>query len=76
MSSPMSEAAQAMAAFILSVSVISMKLCVRTKFRKHATSFILNIPELIEVVVDWDDFVRSQLTNDHPWFANISPETG
>ncbi len=52
------------------------KLGVRTKFRKHATTYILNIPELIEVVKDWDDFVRSQLTNNHPWFANISPENG
>jgi integrase len=52
------------------------KLGVRTKNKKHATTYLLNIPELLEVVKDWDDFVRSQLTNDHPWFANISPETG
>jgi site-specific recombinase XerD len=52
------------------------KLGVRTKFGKHQTTYFLNIPELIEVVKEWDDFVRSQLSNEYPWFANISPETG
>jgi len=52
------------------------KLGVRTKFGKHQTTYFLNIPELVEVVKKWDDFVRSQLTLDHPWFPNISPETG
>lgn len=52
------------------------KLGVRTKFRKHATTYLLKIPELLEVVQEWDDFVRSQLSKNDPWFANISPETG
>lgn len=52
------------------------KLGVRTKFGKHQTAYFLNIPELVEVVKEWDSFVRSQLTSDHPWFANIAPETG
>ncbi len=52
------------------------KLGVHTKFGKHATTYLLNIPELLEIVKEWDDFVRSNLSKDHPWFANISPETG
>jgi len=52
------------------------KLSVRTKNRKHATTYLLNISELLEVVEDWDDYVRIGLSEDHPWFANISPETG
>jgi len=52
------------------------KLGVRTKLRKHATTFLLNIPELLEAIKVWDDFVRTNLSEDNPWFANISPETG
>lgn len=52
------------------------KLGVRTKFRKHATTYLLKIPELLIVVKEWDEYVRSNLSEDHPWFANISPETG
>jgi site-specific recombinase XerC len=52
------------------------KLGVHTKNKKHATTYLLNIPELIEVVRAWDDFVRTNLSEDFPWFANISPETG
>jgi len=51
-------------------------LGVKTKFRKHASTYLINIPEILEVVKEWDDFVRSRLTKDHPWYANISPETG
>ena len=35
------------------------KLGVRTKFKKHATTFLLNIPELPGVVLGWDQEVRS-----------------
>jgi len=52
------------------------KLGVRTKFKKHATTFLLNIPDLIEAVIDWDNFVRKNLNENYLWFANISPETG
>ena len=52
------------------------KLGVRTKFQKHATTFFLNIPELLPVVKEWDDFVRENLSENYLWFANISPETG
>lgn len=52
------------------------KLGVRTKFRKHATTFLLNIPELVDVIKEWDNFVKANLGQDFPWFANISPKTG
>ncbi len=43
----------------------------RTKYRKHATTHLLSIPELFDVVKDWDQFVRSQLPDDAMWFAPI-----
>jgi len=52
------------------------ELGVKTKFKKHRTTSLLNIPELLSVVKEWDDLVRSELSEDHPWFANLSPETG
>ena len=52
------------------------KLGVRTKFKKHATTFLLNIPELLEIVREWDKYVRSVCNNDGLWFAQISPDTG
>jgi site-specific recombinase XerC len=50
-------------------------LGVKTKFRKHSTSFLLEIPELITVVKAWDEKVRKKLTPEHFWFANFSPTT-
>jgi integrase len=50
------------------------KLGVRTKNKKHATTYLLNIPELLEVVNDWDREVR----RGNPgglWFANLATET-
>lgn len=52
------------------------KLGVKTKFKKHATTFLYNIPELLVVVKEWDQFVRSNLSSDCYWFAPLSPETG
>jgi integrase len=50
------------------------KLGVKTKFRKHATTFMLDIPDLLEVVKDWDREVRS--LGCKLWFASVSPDTG
>jgi len=50
------------------------KLGVKTKFKKHATTFLLDIPDLIEVVKDWDKEVRA--AQSFFWFASVSPETG
>jgi len=52
------------------------KLGVRTKFQKHATTYLLDIPELLQVVREWDQEVRSKVSQDGLWFAQISPESG
>lgn len=51
-------------------------LGVRTKNSKHATTFLLDIPELLKVVQDWDDEVRAILPPNGFWFAPLSPRTG
>jgi hypothetical protein len=52
------------------------KLGVRMKFRKHATTYLLNIPDLVEVVDGWDKEVREICGNGGLWFAKVSPEKG
>ncbi|MHA1280462.1 MAG: tyrosine-type recombinase/integrase [Candidatus Helarchaeota archaeon] len=52
------------------------KLGVKTKLIKHATTFLLDISELLEIIKEWDDFVRNHLSIDSCWFAPLSPETG
>ncbi|MFN8414251.1 MAG: hypothetical protein U0Z26_17855 [Anaerolineales bacterium] len=51
-------------------------LGVRTKNRKSGTTFLLDIPELLKVVQEWDDEVRSILPPNGLWFAPFSPVTG
>ena len=51
-------------------------LGVHTKFGKSATTDLLNIPELIAIIKEWDQLVRSQLPDTAYWFASLSPETG
>ena len=50
-------------------------LGVRTKNSKHGTTFFLDIQELLAVVGDWDNYVRSILPGDGFWFAPFSPDT-
>lgn len=52
------------------------KLGVKTKFGKHATTYLLDIPDLLEVVKAWDNEVRAILPSNGLWFAPVSPETG
>ncbi len=52
------------------------ELGVRTKNNKHASTFLLPIPELIEVVKAWDNEIRPALSPDAYWFAMFSPKTG
>ena len=47
-------------------------LGVHTKNGKKATTFLLNIPELLTVVRSWDDVVRSVLSPEAPWYAPVS----
>lgn len=49
------------------------KLGVKTKFKKHATTYLLDIPDLIEVVRAWDKEVR--VFESYFWFAYFSPVT-
>lgn len=49
-------------------------LGVRTKFNKKALTFLLNIPDLLPVVLDWDNYIRS--AGSRFWFAPCSPDTG
>ncbi len=50
------------------------KLGVKTKFQKHATTFLLDIPDLLDVVKAWDGEVRE--AGSKYWFAHLSPDTG
>lgn len=50
------------------------KLGVKTKLKKHATTFLLDIPDLLEVVRAWDVEIRA--VGSRFWFASFSPETG
>ncbi|RJP48342.1 MAG: hypothetical protein C4586_09350 [Anaerolineaceae bacterium] len=49
---------------------------VRTKNSKVAKTFLLDIPELLKVVREWDDEVRAILPADGFWFAPLSSVTG
>jgi integrase len=49
---------------------------VRTKNGKYAITYLLPIPELLQVVIDWDNKVRSILEPKGYWFAPFSPNTG
>jgi integrase len=51
-------------------------LGVRTKNRTHATTSLLDIPELYPAVEAWDGEVRSRLPGSAMWFAPLSPDTG
>jgi site-specific recombinase XerC len=51
-------------------------LGVRTKGRKAAKTYLLDIPELLAVVRDWDNKVRAVLPESGFWFAPFSMDTG
>lgn len=44
---------------------------VRTKNRKAAITYLLNIPDLVQVVQHWDEHVRS-LQHDSLWYATLT----
>ena len=49
---------------------------VRTKNRKYAVTYLLDIPELLAVIQDWDNEIREQLPNGGFWFAPFLPDSG
>lgn len=52
------------------------ELGVKTKNRKKATSFLLPIPRLLEIVEVWDRLVRERLPPEAPWYAVIENRWG
>ncbi len=52
------------------------ELGVLTKNGKKATTFLYNIPDLIEVVRRWDDIVSEQLPDTACWYAPIDHTWG
>ena len=51
-------------------------LGVHTKNNKGANTFLLAVPELLEVVREWDAFVREKYPPMAPWYAPISSTWG
>lgn len=51
-------------------------LGVKTKFNKHATTYMLGIPQLITVIKEWDKEVKEICSPDGLWFAPFSVTTG
>jgi len=51
-------------------------LGVRTKNQKHATTYLLEVPVLMDVVKAWDTVVRFQLPPSAMWYAPIYGEWG
>ena len=52
------------------------ELGVHTKNSKKATTFLLNIPELLNPVRRWDAIVRATLPASTPWYAPIAHTWG
>lgn len=49
---------------------------VRTKNRKAGVTHLLEIPDLLQVVEEWDAFVRARLDAPAPWYPVISQSFG
>lgn len=49
---------------------------VRTKKGKSATTFLLEIPDLLAIVEKWDNFIRSQLPPTAMWYTSIINQWG
>lgn len=47
-------------------------LGVKTKFSKSATTFLLDVPDLLAEVHTWDALVREELALEDMWYANIT----
>ena len=49
---------------------------VNTKNSKSATTYLHNIPELLDFARGWDEFARASFPRDHPWYAPIHQQWG
>lgn len=47
---------------------------VETKFNKAARTYLLPIPDLIEIVREWDEFIRSELSRNYPWYPIVNQD--
>lgn len=52
------------------------ELGVRTKNGKAATTYLHMIPDLLDFVREWDEFVRANFPEDYLWYAPIHQEWG
>jgi len=52
------------------------ELGVKTEFGKRITTVVLDVPDLLEIVREWDRKVRLAIPNNGYWFAQISPMYG
>jgi integrase len=52
------------------------ELGVKTKNGKKAITSLLPVPELLEVAQSWDQFVRTNLPENAPWYAPIRSQWG
>lgn len=52
------------------------ELGVKTKNGKKATTFLLPVPELLDVARSWDQFVRANLPENALWYAPIESRWG
>jgi len=52
------------------------ELGVLTKNGKRATTYLLPVPELLNVVRSWDEMIRSRLPSTAPWYAPIDHTWG
>ena len=52
------------------------ELGIRTKNKKSATTFIIELQEIFDIVKAWDAKVRTVLSPEGFWFAPIAPQTG
>jgi hypothetical protein len=52
------------------------ELGVHTKNGKKATTFLFQVPELVEVALEWDHFVRSELPAKARWYVPIDQHWG
>jgi site-specific recombinase XerD len=51
-------------------------LGVHTKNGQSATTFLHNIPELLEVAREWDEHVRKNCPPEYPWYAPVEQSWG
>jgi len=52
------------------------ELGVRTKMSKSASTFLHNVPELLDFAGGWDESARALFPEDHLWYAPIHQQWG